>query len=121
MNRGVKHGRVETPSPAPSSRESTSPAPLAESLPAATNVRTSKRQEAKKYLPDTLLPESAASTSVYSDESFHIESSREREEAVLAEGRCLSGDALKNFLQKNFVDYIDDELFDVAALEALED
>lgn len=121
MNRGVKRARIETPSPAPSSRESSSPPPLAEALPATTNVRMPKRQEAKKYLPDTHISESADAPSVHSDESVHMESSREREDAVLREGCDLSGDALKSFLQKNFVDYIDDELFDVAALEALED
>ncbi|AYU80480.1 hypothetical protein - conserved [Leishmania donovani] len=121
MSRGMKRGRIETSSPAPSSRESSSPPPLAEALPATSKVRTPKRQEAKKYLPDTHTSESADASSVHSDESVVMENSREREDAVLLEGCDLSGDALKSFLQKNFVDYIEDELFDVAALEAVED
>ncbi|CAG9577421.1 hypothetical_protein_-_conserved [Leishmania major strain Friedlin] len=121
MSRGVKRGRIEASSPAPGSRESSSPPPLAEVLPATTKVRTPKRQDTKKYLPDTHTSESVDASSAHSDESVHMESSREREDAVLLEGCDLSGDALKSFLQKNFVDYIEDELFDVAALEALED
>ncbi|GET90251.1 hypothetical protein, conserved [Leishmania tarentolae] len=120
MNRGVKRGRAETPSLTPSSRAS-SPAPSSESLPATTNVQTPPKREAKKYLADAHPLERADASSVHSDESVHMESSREREDAVFLEGCNLSGDALKHFLQKNFVDYINDELFDVAALEALED
>ncbi|KAG5500637.1 hypothetical protein JKF63_03733 [Porcisia hertigi] len=120
MNRGVKRGRTATPSPAPSSRRSSSPAPLPEPLTTASHVPTLKRQETKRYLPDTHSRESTEASSSHSDESVHMERSREREEAVLLEGCGLSGDALEKFLQKNFVDYVDEELFDVAALEILE-
>ncbi|KAG5500054.1 hypothetical protein GH5_04196 [Leishmania sp. Ghana 2012 LV757] len=121
MARGVKRRRTQTPSPAPSSRESSSSPPLAEPLLTVTHVRPPNRQETKNYLPVTLASENSSTPSEHSDESVHMESSREREDAVLLEGRDLSGDALKSFLQKNFVDFVDHELFDVGALEALED
>ncbi|KAG5474550.1 hypothetical protein LSCM1_03337 [Leishmania martiniquensis] len=121
MPRGVKRRRIQTPSPAPSSQESSSLPPVAESLPDVPHARTPKRPETKKHLPDALASESSGASSVHRDESVHMESSQERENALLLEGSDLSGEALKSFLQKNFADFVDHELFDVAAVEALED
>ncbi|KAK7195059.1 hypothetical protein NESM_000428700 [Novymonas esmeraldas] len=121
MGRGVKRKRSDTPSPRPSSRgSSSSSASRAGELPAATGAPPPKRGATNVHVVDADPVASEHVSPARSDESVRVESSREREEALLHEGSDLSGDALKQFLQKNFVDYVNETLFDAAALDALE-
>ena len=57
--------------------------------------------------------------SVHSDESVEVENSQEKEDALVTAGGELTGDALKEFLQTNFIDYIDDKIIDIPSLDSL--
>ncbi|KPA85060.1 hypothetical protein ABB37_01478 [Leptomonas pyrrhocoris] len=120
MGRVAKRSRAEAPPSMSQDHPTPSTPPAAKSQPAQKRCITPpKRVESKKFVPelDDLVDTDAAS--VHSDDSVRVENSQEREDALVAAGGELTGDALREFLQANFVDYIDEKLFDIANLDAL--
>lgn len=127
MGRVAKRTRAESP-PLDVSAEATTVTTSAEAKVPRTEKRlptapTSppppppRRVESKKFVPDVSDADETDAASARSDESVRVETSQEREEALVRAGDALTGDALKDFLQTNFVDYIDDKIFDVADLD----
>lgn len=123
LGRAAKRKRTETPQ----IKSSAEPVVTVRASKAALKTPSSAtgtphRMPIKKFLPDYDVDDvdaDADAGSVTSKLSEPIETSQEKEEALLAEGDCLSGDDLKKFLQKNFVDYLDDKVFEISSLNSL--
>lgn len=122
MGRVAKRTRSKTPPPSEVLDDSTA-ASSAEAKAARTEkplTAPPRRVESKKFVPDMSDADETDAASARSDESVRVENSQEREEALVRAGDALTGDALKDFLQANFVDYIDDKIFDVQDLDLLD-
>jgi hypothetical protein len=77
-------------------------------------------EESKRFVPQLSDLDDTDAASTHSDVSVKAENSQEREDDLVMAGNELTGDALKAFLQTNFVDYIDDKIFDIPSLDLLD-
>ncbi|KPI86547.1 hypothetical protein ABL78_4370 [Leptomonas seymouri] len=120
MGRVAKRGRAETPPPTASNHATPSTRLAAKSPRTEKRVATPpKRVASKKFLPELGDLDDIDAASAHSDESVRVDNSQEREDALVVAGSELTGDAFKEFLQANFVDYIDEKLFNVPDLDSL--
>lgn len=122
MGRVAKRSRAVTPPLSAPDHNALSTHLAAKSL--CTKKRSTtplpKRVESKTLVPQLSdLDDDKDAASVHSDESVEVENSQEKEDALVIAGGELTGDALKEFLQTNFIDYIDDKIIDIPSLDSL--